>query len=57
MIFSLLQIKKKFIEQNMPHYIFVDFTTDFDIVNREALWNKKGCPDHFASDLHTGMKA
>ena len=62
MIFCLLQLQEKCIEQDRPLYIvFVDFTKAFDTVGRTGLWQllrKYGCPEKFTTmieSLHTGM--
>ena len=47
MIFSIRQVQKKCIEQNMDLFaVFIDLTKASDTVNREALWvllSKLGC--------------
>ena len=53
MIFSVRQVQKKCIEQNMDLVaVFIDLTKAFDTVNREALWvvlSKLGCPTKFVN--------
>ena len=64
MIFSLKRIQEKCIQQNRPLYmVFVDFTKEFDTVDRETLWKilqKSGCQDLFVdliASQHKDMKA
>ena len=62
MILCLRQLQEKCIEQDRPLYIvFVDFTKEFNTVERTVLWQllrKYGCPEKFSTmieSLHTGM--
>ena len=51
MIFTVRQEQEKCLEQNLDLYsVFIDLTTAFDAVNREALWDvlaRYGCPPKF----------
>ena len=64
MIFVARQLQGKCCERHQDLYMaFVDLTKEFDIVNRDFLWNilrKFGCPHTFIAILqkfHTGMCA
>ena len=56
MIFSVRQVQKKCIEQNMDLVaVFIDLTKVFDTVNREVLWvilSKLGYPTKFVNLIH-----
>lgn len=63
MIFCLLQVQEKCIEQNMPLYmVFIDFSKAFDSLSRQGLWSvlkKYGCPDKFVNvvkSFHDGIQ-
>uniref|UniRef100_A0A5F8HFV9 RNA-directed DNA polymerase n=1 Tax=Monodelphis domestica TaxID=13616 RepID=A0A5F8HFV9_MONDO len=51
MVFTVRQMQKKCLEQNLSLYIvFIDLTKAFDTVNRDSLWvilSKLGCPAKF----------
>ena len=55
MIFSVLQVQEKCIEENMDLVaVFIDLTKTYT-VNREALWvilSKLGCPTKFMNRIH-----
>ena len=62
MVFAMIQLQEKSIEQNMPSYsVFIDLAKAFDSVYREALWvvlERIGCPPKFISIIrlfHDGM--
>ena len=56
MIFTVMQVQKKCVEQNLDLYSeFIDLTKEFDAVNREALWDilsRYGCLPRFVQIFH-----
>ena len=61
MVFSLQKLQEKCREQQMPLYIaFIDLTEAFDLVSRDGLLPKIGCPPKLQSmieSFHTDTKS